>query len=328
MKFIKDLRENYRNGVSLDSLCKDYSRWVKKCEYLVFKKEVTYEDIDSNEKDSFACFKMIKRGNDVYCYRVFKRFSDLMDLCRLKNDIVFINDKRQRYAFSPFLFITLTYDRRIGSFDNAWHNIGNDLNLFFAKMKNIYGRFKVLRCFESYSKDGYPHIHILMLFENKVFQVKRHYYTTKKGNLANKYILDDSDKNKISGFWHSFVDVTAVKTLFSVRYLLKYITKEMYSSNDGLTSVCMLLFNKRSYSISRDFTAVLGNYLDSVTVRLDPNTHNSNFNLNDFHYVGGFIAPFPMDKWFYFFKSDNFNDIFKIEDSRLNCTVGGELIGV
>lgn len=307
MSFGSHLKEDYRSGSSLEDLCCDYVKWVKKDEFMVFRRE--YND---NESPDYACFKTLKRGNDVYCFRIFKSLIDLVDLCNLKNDVVFIKDS-QRFAFSPFLFVTLTYDSKHCDFDLAWKTIGKDLNLFFSNMKKLYGKFRVLRCFESRGGDGFPHVHILMLFDSKVFHVRRHNYKTKKGKYSIKYILDDKDKSDISELWHSFVDVTAVRSLSSVNYILKYITKEMYSYNSGLTSVCMILFNKRSYSISKDFVSILGSYIDSIIVRLDHITHNSNFDLVSYKFVGVFVSPHPLSGWFYCFKSDDFNNIFKID---------------
>ena len=103
------------NGVNAWQIMLSDLKWVKKCEYLVFKKES--EDLD--EDDSYVCFKTIKRGNDVYCSRVRKSLNKLIDLCSLYDDIVFINEKSQRFAYTPFLFATLTYNRKVNSFENA-----------------------------------------------------------------------------------------------------------------------------------------------------------------------------------------------------------------
>ena len=115
------------------------------------------------------------------------------------------------------------------SIENAWINIGRELHLFFTKVRNVFGNFKVLRCFEAYSSDGYPHVHILMLFTDKVFLVRRHSYGTKKGKIATKYLLNNNDRKILGEYWHSFIDVTGVKSFYSVRYILKYITKKILS---------------------------------------------------------------------------------------------------
>ncbi len=308
MSFARDLRECYYSGENFNELCSTYMSWVKRCEYLVFWKESNSLD----EKNEYVCFKTLKRGNDVYCSRVRRSLKSLIDLCSLYDDIVFINEKSQRYAYTNFLFITLTYDRRVNSLENAWLNIGRELHLFLTKVRKVYGNFKVLRCFEAYSSDGYPHVHILMLFTDKVFLVRRHSYRTKKGNIATKYLLDGYDRKTLGEYWHSFIDVTGVKSFYSVRYILKYITKKMYFFNKGLTSVCMLIFRKRSYSISKDFVDMLGSFLEVVICRLDLNTHNCNIDIKEYEYLGVFVSPFPINDWFYNFKAEEFNEIFNI----------------
>lgn len=317
--FVKNLKcDFYENKNDLSSLCDDYKDWVSKSEYIVFKnKENRIEDsigLNEESKGEYYVFKSIKRGNDVYRYRVRKNLKPLLDLSLINEDLKFIKENCQRYAYSPFLFVTLTYNRCLKSMDLAWIDIGKDLNLFFSKIKQLFGKFVVLRCFEAYGSDGYPHIHILMLFKVKVFLVKRHNYFNRQGKSRIKYILNNNERDLICNCWHSFIDVTAVKSFGSVGYLLKYITKNMYSGNNGLTSVCMLLFDKRSYSISKDFTDVLGVFVGKVVSRLDSNTHNSNIILNEFVYVGVFVSPVPLKNWFFHFKADDFNEIFKLEE--------------
>ena len=317
MGFARELREQYFDeGESLDDLCENYLNWVSKPEFLTFCKES--EDFSPNE---YVCIKKLKRGNDIYCSRVRKRFSNLYDLCELNKDIAFLKEDKQRYGFSNFLFITLTFDTKLKPFNLAWIDIGKDLNLFLSKLKQCYGDFVLLRCFEAYG-NGYPHIHMLILFREKVFHAKRHLYYNKKRKPKIKYIIDNKNRGLISDFWHSNVDINAVKSLGAVKYLLKYVTKDMYRSLKGLTSVCMLLFNKRSYSISKDFVLVLGGFVDKIVTRLDTTPHNSNINLKEFVYVGCFVPPFNVDKWFFAFSGEHFNVFFKIfRENNINVPI-------
>jgi hypothetical protein len=76
----------------------------------------------------------------------------------------------------------------------------------------------------------------------------------------------------------------------------------------------MILFNKRSYSISKDFTEVLGLFVGKIVSRLDSHTYNSNMSLVNFCYVGVFVSPVPLKNWFFNFKVDDFNEFFKIKE--------------
>jgi hypothetical protein len=91
----------------------------------------------------------------------------------------------------------------------------------------------------------------------------------------------------------------------------------MYSYNKGLALVCLLLFRKKSYSISRDFVLMLGRFVESINCRLDYTRHNSNINLKEFTYVGVFVSPFAIEKWFIEFKGESFNNIFYLEEVKI-----------
>lgn len=93
-------------------------------------------------------------------------------------------------------------------------------------------------------KEGFPHIHVLMVFHDYKFQVTR---------IKGKYRV--LEKEAFEKSYHSFVDVQAVR---KIREGIKYVTKYLTNINNGsqsqtLTLALCWLFRKRSFAVSEDF---------------------------------------------------------------------------
>jgi len=209
-----------------------------------------------------------KRGNMVYAARVRKVFRPLSFLCESHkgNDLPFIYPTTiKNYYHGSFIWVTLTYDAKRCSKDDAWKNIGNELNEYLSKLRQKYGKFSILRNFEAF-KNGYPHSHMLLLFHDHEFLIKK----WKDPSGEYQYIIvskSDSygstlklDKSYFQHGWHSYVKATAVTNLGGVAYTLKYLTKESFTQNNYNTSAHLWLYKKQSYSMSQDFVKGLGNY--------------------------------------------------------------------
>ena len=214
----------------------------------------------------YKSIKCSKRGNDVYVWRTKKRLNWLSSM----ENIEFFNVKDvalDKKVYSQALWITLTYDTKRCSRDEAWLNIGVEYNRFISALRRRYGKVSVLRTWES-SARGYPHIHAVLLFHEAKFSVFPH-VSMKEG----KFTFRISEKDQISELWHSpNVDIQAVsstKKLFN--YITKYQTKTLMNSNspNGVKTMAMMwLFGKRGFSVSGDFRSQLHDL-----IRLK---HNSN----------------------------------------------------
>lgn len=130
-------------------------------------------------------------------------------------------------------------------------------------------------------------------------------YTYKKGKRKGKqgYILSDNDlQTSINDLWHSYLMCEGVRDVGSIFYILKYITKEMYLSDNYSTVSHLWLYQKQSYSCSNEF------FDDTVCrydLQLDTIKHNSNSKDNKFwncSYLCSFNTPFPVDEWFFVVK--------------------------
>ncbi|MCW3994482.1 MAG: hypothetical protein NWE85_07985, partial [Candidatus Bathyarchaeota archaeon] len=64
-------------------------------------------------KNEFFAVKCAKRGNDVYRFRVYRRFKGL---CSMADDLIFFNPKDRGKKKTRALWVTLTYDTKRCSF--------------------------------------------------------------------------------------------------------------------------------------------------------------------------------------------------------------------
>ena len=172
-KPLLNFARNYFLGFSIDKdpdfeeLEEFYVGWRDFNEYMVLQKqEDNLRVMGEVDKETFAV-KCSKRGNDVYWWRVAKRLGFLNDL---PNSVLF--DPHSTDKVSNVLFVTLTYDIKRSTVRDAWDTIGEDFNNWIRNLRKKFGRISHLRCWEA-SKQGYPHIHILMIFNDYEFKVTR-----------------------------------------------------------------------------------------------------------------------------------------------------------
>ena len=131
-------------------------------------------------------------------------------------------------------------------------------------MRNKYGKISYFRDWEAFA-NGYPHIHVLLIFHEHKFKVFRDH--------NGKWRI--YDKSEFERGYHSFVDVQAVRTLKgSISYVTKYLMKSYYEdpsieqykrSVRKLTLALCWLYRKQSFAVSGD--------LHDLIRRM----HNSNF---------------------------------------------------
>jgi len=277
---LQDTRNSYFNG-SIDhaTALSIYPDWVNQPLYAVraradHDKPPTYRPV----RDVCCSFRMYgrpcqyelmlmsKRGNAVYSAKVRERFRPLSFLCKMhkKNEIPFLHQTNVKdYYHGSFLWVTLTYNTKLCSIDDAWHHVGQELNQYLASVRQKYGKISILRNYEAF-KNGYPHIHALIYFHDHEFLIKKWYNKPKK---SYEYIVVSKspgrdnkltqDKKYLHDYWHSYIKCTAVKDIGAVGYTLKYITKEMYQQNNYSTSANLWLDIK----CGKSFWTYLGTYV-------------------------------------------------------------------
>ena len=220
---------------------------------------LTKLNLDKLKNEVFAV-KCAKRGNDVYKSRVKKRFTGLVSRTQ---DLVFFNPKdRTLQKQTSALWVTLTYDTKLCSYQEAWKQIGVEFNAFMSHIRRNFGKVSCCRVFESF-ENGYPHIHCILLFEEYRFGAFR----DSKGQFRVK------EKDTISEGWHSNVDVKAMSSLaggfsYLKKYLLKGIDLERADSKGLKTLALCWVFRKRAFAVSGQFRQALNDLINDL--------HNSN----------------------------------------------------
>jgi hypothetical protein len=227
-----------------------------------------------------------KRGNKVYNYRIRRRLEPI----RKYPNIEFFNykDRSHRHK-TKAIFIDYTYQRAI-SLSESWEKIGIDLNRQLSRLYSKYGKFSLFRTFEA-QKDGYAHIHAILIFENYEFET--FFYN---GNWR----IQERDELVWS---EGFSDILALSnTRGGLRYVSKYMAKsytDTPSPKEELTQALMWAFHKRSYSVSGDFLDLIRTLSNSNTKELTQLDLSLNPVPNRIKWrLIGFYRGFLGDDWF------------------------------
>ncbi len=279
-------------GLTIPQIVDRYWKWVSEVKYMILNRM----NLRTFKSDVFA-IKCSKRGNDVYRYRVYRRFKELASLAE---KTAFFNPKdRTINKKTRALFVTLTYDTKLCGWDKAWKTLGVEFNRFMSYVRKKFGGVSCFRVFEAYG-NGYPHIHCILLFEETEFKVFR----DKKGQFRIK------EKGVIAEGWRSHTDAKAMSSLgrglsYLKKYLLKTIDAENKDSKTLKTLALGWLFNKRAFSVSGKFRQMLTDLIKTK--------HNSNHKTMQItldreivqeyaYYVVGFVPAdvvrLKKDAWF------------------------------
>lgn len=212
----------------LNTLIEKYTEWVKIPLYLAY-------DVGNNE----YVFRLAsKRGNSVYRYKTKKRLDKATAFFNTKSfKTLLVRLKNGKYVSNVF-FITLTYNPRHkkdllgnilkeGDRLSAWLNIQKDYNVFITKLRKKYGKIWILKTIES-TKNGYPHIHLLAIFEKPINVFPSRIHDKKKNRVITRWLMNDNDNGIIKSMWASHIDIKSIKSVNIVKnYVYKDVIKQI-----------------------------------------------------------------------------------------------------
>jgi len=239
-----------------------YSAWRDYDEYLVL-----HRDKSVGFEQKTIAIKCSKRGNDVYGRRTEKKLGFLKE----SENLEFFKPKDFDYAkpvMSPLLWLTLTWNSKLCSLREAWDSLEYYYNLFITNLRNRYGRIRVVR-FPQASPDeiglayGYPHLHLVLLFEDKKFTV----FPSMNEKGEPSYRIVEKDELVKQGNWHSFVDVKAIRSMNGIyNYAVKHYENAGFgtSKEATLNNALCWLFGKKSYTISGAFRKTYSEFIRSL----------------------------------------------------------------
>ena len=242
------------NPEDIEFLMVLYSRWVNYDEYGVcWAKNII------TDEDQYWGVKCSKRGNDVYSKRLDSKLGFLKTDESCFDPLKY--DDLPSDASSNILWVTLTYDAKRCSLDAAWRNISHDFNLWITNIRNKYGHVSCCAFPQAFpgsggSAYGYPHLHVVMMFDDVKFHVFKRLETNRDGNLDIVYRIKEKDELHEQGKWHSFIDVKAISSMGAVwSYAKKHCYNAAFGSSDAATlnNTIMWFYRKKSFNISRDF---------------------------------------------------------------------------
>jgi hypothetical protein len=133
----------HRGTFDVEDIVRKYEAWVLEDKYMVMAHEREAWVCNAGEIEYIAV-KCAKRGNDVYVSRVDSR------LYGIGRNVPDIQHNFQEDPLTSMFSITLTYDTKLCSFSEAWQKIGVEFNLYRANLRKKFGKFSVMRTWESF----------------------------------------------------------------------------------------------------------------------------------------------------------------------------------
>lgn len=212
--------------------------------------------------------KCSKRGNDVFNKRIDEKLSFLS---QLRQDGIeffeFADFTTEKAVKTQLLWVTLTWDPKLCSLDEAWKRCEADFNLWITNLRNKYGKICVLKFIQAFPDSkgkayGFPHFHMVLLFKEAQFGVFPHLERDGQDKTVCRYRVSEKRELESQGNWHSFVDVQALRTFKAVsNYCRKYaqgtynvVYEDGSSNNEALLNCAMAwYYRKQSYSLSGGF---------------------------------------------------------------------------
>lgn len=266
------------NQDKIPLLLEAFEYWKEFDEWLIIKDE----DLKRG-KNSYFGVKASKRGNDVFARR-------------LKDKLRFLKDAEDREFFDPsefseddlediakahipkkkvspgLLWITLTYDSKRCSLNDAWENLMDEFNLWITNLRNNYGRIWYVAFPQPFPGSdgeayGYPHMHVLMIFEDAEFTVFPRLEKNRDGELQLVYRVEEKPEIHSQGRWHSFIDVKALSSgKHAYNYVLGYAERVCYGDSDKaiINNAIMWLYRKKTFNMSGRFREVYSEFISTL----------------------------------------------------------------
>jgi len=274
---LRGVRETFPGNLdpsSIGMVCSAYQEWVRFHEYLLLKGKSS-----SGEWSPPVAVLCSKRGNDEHARRLDRRLG-FLDSGKLKGIRFFsANDfKIGHIVKTRLLWVTFTFDRKLGSIRDSWENDGYLFHKALERLKKHFNGMDHLafpQPFDDPAGDAYGclHRHAVLYFPNHEFDVVQR-MVERDGRLQMIYEVKDERQDReiaIASGWHSFVDVQALSSMKgAVNYCRKYAEGALRSETEKgiLTNAMGWFFKKHSYSMSHHFRAALSDLITQTSANL------------------------------------------------------------
>ncbi len=251
-------------------LLEGFEYWQKYDEYMVLRET----DLKTGEIEYFGV-KCSKRGNDYYNFRLKKRLKFLKYY--QESEIFSPNDFQEGFSLKVgppcLLWVTLTYDSKRTTLDQAWNRFMPEFNKWITRIRQKYGKVWYVSFPQPFpgkgEARGYPHMHLLMLFENASFHVFPHMELNRAGDLQLVYRVQEKEDLHRVGGWHSHIDVKALRSgRHAYNYTMKYSQNAIMGKEEEkskINNAVLWLYRKKSFNVSGSFRE---SYLDLIKSHL------------------------------------------------------------
>ena len=307
------LRTLAESGIyDFEDIVEKYEAWVRDHRYMVLVHLPEWWVTRSLDY-VYVAVKCAKRGNDVYVSRVNRR------LYGLGFHFPNVDFNFEKNPYTNILFITLTYDTKLCSFDKAWRNIGKEFNRWKANIRKKFGDFSVFRCFEAF-ENGHPHIHLIAVFKEQYFRVFKSYEQGKDGKMHKVWLV--KEKEFFEPYWHSWTKIKAVYNLKGgLNYLKKYIMKcAEYQHDDQkgkITLAMCWVFRKKAFYVSGQFRKALSDLItylcSSKTRKIQLNLLSEEIKSNPWKilgFIGATLLDFDVEIWTFKLTTEQMRRVF------------------
>jgi hypothetical protein len=270
---VRDYVERVDNQ-KLELLERIYKTWVLQDEWLLL--QGTHFRTGEVQR---AAVKCSKRGNDVFNRRLDRKLGFLSRLQLNKKDFFSLDDfTPHKRVMASWLWVTLTYDSKRCSLDEAWRTVSADFNRWITNLRNEYGRILVCKFVQAFPDRsgkayGYPHYHMILYFQDANFQVFPRWERAEDGSEELAFRIEEKEEVAAQGKWHSFIDVKALKSISAaVNYCRKYGqgTYDVVSAEGAVNEEAMVnctmnwYFRKQTYALSRSFHGALSDLIRTL----------------------------------------------------------------
>ena len=150
----------HKKDTTLDVISDKYQEWVADNQLLIFQKK------EFHSQNRYIASLCSKRGNTKYAFNTEQRFREFSLPFEYQKKIDKNLNKTEEST--QMLFISLTYDTKLGDFKQSWQTVSYYWNLFMANIRKQFGRVLSVRCYEA-TQQGYAHIHAILWFQDQNF---------------------------------------------------------------------------------------------------------------------------------------------------------------
>jgi len=261
----------------------------------------TYLNLKTNTTEKvLSIHKSIKRCNPEYIKAIRERLQPFMD----NEPKVFFN-RVWGVKRTNALSIVLEYNSNVHELGTSWFNVGIHFNRFLSNLKKHFGKLVHIRTWQSHDS-GYPHIHVIIYFNNFEFSVVEHKGTFRihpkqKPKQKGKKPNTKTCRQIIKGSWpHGFSDIKCIDSMGGTfKDLLKYVTRDLDGGAYALTNAMVWYFRKQSFGLSKEFyNTVWGNGSIGLVEPTDTDTINQLRSNSNRELIA--IEIFPIFPKFYF----------------------------